>query len=466
MRSRYYISLLLIIALGAGYLLFRAGNQQPIVGDGSPPVEKKVPDHVIDTTQTDTYRRIKSYLDEIRAIDTHDHLEFKSLGGLFQFWRESYFRHHLRELGDSQHNLPVEQWWEPAQKAFNNARATCFYRYQLPALRDLYGVDFGRLTLDGARQLDEQIRKKYEDPQWIDHVITERANIELVLIDYDHEPYDYDCPYDFGVFVMRVNPLIRGFHPDEYDKPIESPYHYAARDNLPLNSLNDYVRVLDHIVQIAMSHGAVGMKSTLAYQRTLHFEKVTYEEAAEVFGKRRSDLTRQQIKAFEDFVFWRLCELSAQYDLPFQIHTGAALERSNPLHLENVLAAHPNTRFILFHGGFPWVGETGAILLRFPDNVWIDSNWLPTLSYTMAKRAFHEWLDIVPANRIMWGTDVKHAEGIYATAEITRQCLAEVLAERIIRGELYEDHAEHIGRQILRENALQTFPRLPRRLRL
>lgn len=466
MQYRFYISLLLIIALGEGYLLLRASNQQPTAGNELPAVDKTIPDHALDTKQTATYRRIKNYLDEIRAIDTHDHLEFTSLDGLFQLWRESYFRHHLEELNDSQYNLPVEQWWEHAQKAFTNARATCFYRYQLPAFRDLYGVDFGRLTLDEAQQLDEQIRQKYKDPQWIDHVVTKRANIELVLIDYDHKPYDYNCPHEFGVFVMRVNPLVRGFHPDEYDKPSESPYHYAARDNLPLDSLNDYVQVLDHIVQIAISHGAVGMKSTLAYKRTLHFQEVAYEEAAQVFGKRRSDLTTQQIKSFEDFVFWRLCELSAKYNLPFQIHTGAALERSNPLHLENILAAHTDTRFILFHGGFPWVSETGAILLQFPRNVWIDSNWLPTLSYAMAKRAFHEWLDVVPANRIMWGTDVKHAEGIYATAEITRQCLAEVLAERVIRGELYEDHAEGIGRQILRENALHAFPRLRRRLKL
>jgi len=465
MRHRLLISLLVIIALFEGYLLIRASSQRSVDRDVSPPVRNEFPDDFLDTKQTDTYGRLKRYLDGVRAIDTHDHLEFESLSGLFQLWRESYFGRHLKDLGGSQHNLPVEQWWEPAQAAFDNGRATCFYRYQLPALQDLYGVDFRRLTLDGARQLDEQIRKNYEDPQWIEHVVTERANIELVLIDYDHEPYDYDCPHDFGVFVMRVNPLVRGFHPDEYDKPIESPYYYAAHDNLPLNSLKDYVEVLDHIVQIAMSHGAVGMKSTLAYQRTLHFERVTYEEAAQVFGKRRSQLEPRQIKAFEDFVFWRLCELSAKYDLPFQIHTGAALERSNPLHLEKVLAAHSETRFILFHGGFPWVGETGAILLRFPDNVWIDSNWLPTLSYVMAKRAYHEWLDVVPANRIMWGTDVKHAEGIYAAAEITRQCLAEVLAERVIRGELFEDHAERIGRLILRENALEVFPRLSRRLK-
>lgn len=50
------------------------------------------------------------------------------------------------------------------------------------------------------------------------------------------------------------------------------------------------------------------------------------------------------------------------------------------------------------------MGETGVIAMRFR-NVWIDSVWLPTLSYTMARRAYQEWLEAVPSNRIMWGSD-------------------------------------------------------------
>lgn len=37
------------------------------------------------------------------------------------------------------------------------------------------------------------------------------------------------------------------------------------------------------------------------------------------------------------------------------------------------------------------VGETGMIVMRHR-NVWIDSRWLPTLNYSTAKRAYHEWL--------------------------------------------------------------------------
>ena len=35
----------------------------------------------------------------------------------------------------------------------------------------------------------------------------------------------------------------------------------------------------------------------------------------------------------------------------------------------------------------------------------------------------------MPSDRIMWGADCNHAEGIYGATEFTRRCLAEVLAE-------------------------------------
>ncbi len=113
---------------------------------------------------------------------------------------------------------------------------------------------------------------------------------------------------------------------------------------------------------------------------------------------------------------------------------------------------------------FDRLPETGIILMRHRSHVWLDSVWMPTLSYATAKRALHEWLDVMPSNRIMWGADAQHGEGIYGATEMTRRCLAEVLAERVERGELREEHALAIGRQVLRDNALALFPQLKERL--
>ena len=46
---------------------------------------------------------------------------------------------------------------------------------------------------------------------------------------------------------------------------------------------------------------------------------------------------------------------------------GAELSRSNPLAFEHTIATHPNVRFSLTHFGWPWVRETVAILLKYPN---------------------------------------------------------------------------------------------------
>ena len=351
------------------------------------------------------------------------------------------------------------------QARLSNVRATSYYRYTLPAFQDLYGVDFESITDEQARALDARIFDNYKDQKWLYHVITERANIELMFNDPYWAKLDFAPTYKFEVLVFNVSTLVRGFHASEYKSTSDSPYDWATKHGLPLNSLGDYLVVLDRIFQEAKARDAVCLKSTLAYQRTLRYENVARDRAERHFGKPAKELSPDEIKEFEDFIFWRLVELSAKYELPFQIHTGQArIQGSNPMNLVDLIEANPRTKFILFHGGFPWVGETGVILQRYWRHVWLDSVWLPQLSYSTAKRAFHEWLDAFPSNRIMWGGDCNHAEGIYGSTEFTRRCLAEVLAEKIDRGNLREDHALHIGKQILRENALELFPQLKDRL--
>jgi hypothetical protein len=423
-----------------------------------------------------TYQRIKAQLDAVPAIDTHDHLwPFEQLPGyvetehgrgmnLASLWRNSYYTW-IHPITPWKPKGKFDDWWATAKHDFSNARATSFYRYQLPAFRDLYGVDFDRISDDEARRLNERIFENYRDQKWLHHVVTERANIELMFNDPYWNRLGFKTYYPFEVLVFNVTMLVRGYHRGEFAKPEDDPYRFAAEQGLKLESLDEYLVVLDRLFQKAKASGAACLKTTLAYQRTLHFENVPKERAARAFGKPASELSPQQIKDFEDYIMWRLVELSAKYELPFQIHTGQArIQGSNPMLLVDLIEANPKTKFILFHGGFPWVGETGVIVMRFSRRVWIDSVWLPTMSYTTAKRAFHEWLEVMPSDRIMWGADCNHAEGIYGATEFTRRCVTEVLAEKVDAGHLLEEHAQRIGRQILRDNALALFPQLKDRL--
>jgi predicted TIM-barrel fold metal-dependent hydrolase len=435
------------------------------------------------TRSTEVYRRLKREVDAIPLIDTHDHLwPFDQLPALRQtrrgrgvnlagLWQNSYLSGYQR-ITPWEDNMEFADWWRDARDDFDNVRSLSFYRYQLPAFRDLYGVDFETLTDEQANQLNDRIFDNYRDQKWLYHVVTERANIELMFNDTYWSRLEFVQSYPWEVLVFNVTSLVSGFHPSEYENrpannpfKVDSPYDFARKHGLPMNSLDDYLQVLDRLFLEARDKGAVCLKTTLAYQRTLQFDRVPRERAEAVFGKPRSTLTPAAIKDFEDFILWRICELAARYDFPFQIHTGQArIQGSNPMLLVDLLEGNPKTRFILFHGGFPWVGETAVILQKHGWHCWVDSVWLPILGYSTAKRAFIEWLDAFPSNRLMWGADCNHAEGIYGATEFHRQCVTEALAEKVLAGDLREEQALRIARQVFRDNALELFPQLRDRL--
>jgi hypothetical protein len=424
-----------------------------------------------DVKQTETYVRIKKAIDATPAIDTHEHLRgFDQLPNrertpdgegvtLHSIWAGSYFGW-TNPLAKWPEDGRFDTWWPVAKRNFDDARATSFYRSMLPAFRDLYGIDFDRITDEQAAELNQKIFNNYRDSRWLEEVVTKRANIELMLIDPYWSRMQFAREYQFAVPVLNVTTLMRGSHPGQFAAENDSPYAVAKRMKLPTATLDDFLAVVEAIFSTAVASNAVCLKSTQAYNRSLRYEPVTKERAAAVYGKSPQAITPDEQRDFEDFMFWHVCSLSAKYELPFQIHTGQArIQGSNPMLLVDVIEQNPKTKFILFHGGYPWVGETAVIAMRHR-NVWIDSCWLPALSYTMAKRAYQEWLEAVPSDRIMWGADTVHAEGIYAATEFTRQCLSEALAEKVERGELQEEHAIRIGRQVMRENALKLFPKL------
>lgn len=429
----------------------------------------------VNIKSTQLYQRIKDSCDSVKAIDTHDHLRpFEQIPNrvqtkwgtgmtLYSIWAHSYLQRTTR-VTPWPEDGEFGTWWSAAHDDFDDARATSFYRYLLPAFRDLYGVDFDTITAEQASTLSRKIFDNYRDDKWLQKIVTQRANIELMLIDPYWNRLQFAREYRFAVPVLNVTTLMRAVHEDRFLSDFDSPFAYAKRKGLRTETFDDFLQVVEALFTEAVSADAVCLKSTQAYQRTLDYEHITKQQAAKIYGKSKTRTSESEQKRFEDFMFWHVCELSEKYGLPFQVHTGdARIQGSNPMLLVDVIAEHPNTKFILFHGGYPWIGETGAIAMKHR-NVWIDSCWLPTLSYTMAKRAYQEWLEAVPSNRILWGADTVDAEGIYAATEFTRQCLAEALAEKVQRDELQESHALVIGRQILRENALELFPRLKRML--
>ncbi len=255
-----------------------------------------------ETRDTETYRRVKASLDAVRAIDTHDHLwPFDKLPGyvetargrgmnLSSLWRNSYLGWY-NPITPWKSGGSFDEWWARAKHDFDNARATSFYRYQLPAFQDLYGIDFDRITDEQARSLNDRIFENYKDATWLTHVVRERANIELMFNDPYWARFSFKTTYPWEVLVFNVTTLVRGFHSSEFKSADDDPFAFARGEGLSMGSLDDYLAVLERLFVKAKAAGAACLKTTLAYQRSLRFENVSRERAARAFGRPRAELS-------------------------------------------------------------------------------------------------------------------------------------------------------------------------------
>src|SRR2546426_7636705 len=214
------------------------------------------------TRDTPTYKRVRAYLDSVPAIDTHDHLwPFETLPGyvetdrghgmnLSSLWRNSYYTW-INPITPWKPAGSFDDWWAKAKEDFNNARGASFYRYQLPAFEDLYGLDFEKITDAQAHELNNRIFKNYRDQKWLYHVVTERANIELMFNDPYWARLRFTTYYPFEVLVFNVTTLVRGFNRAEFNNPWDDPYRFAADNELEMKSLDDYLIALDLLFQKA-----------------------------------------------------------------------------------------------------------------------------------------------------------------------------------------------------------------------
>jgi hypothetical protein len=84
--------------------------------------------------------------------------------------------------------------------------------------------------------------------------------------------------------------------------------------------------------------------------------------------------------------------------------------------------------------------------------------WLHIIAPGVAKRALHELIETVPANKVLgYGGDFFHVEGAYAHAQMARAITAEVLSEKVEQGYLKEEEAASLLQRILYQNGKELF---------
>lgn len=444
----------------------------------------------------DLYRRLLAEINEIRLVDTHEHLiseraRRRQKVDLFS-WLVHYSSTDLVSAGMEPATLDVvrdpavdqDERWALLNPYWRQVKNTGYAQVLLRAARELFEVpDIDESTW---RLLSDRIAGSNREG-WYHHVLKDRGNIEICVLDELKpmaEEFMEDAPrtLDRDLFapVARFDDfvLVGSRRPATVPgQPVWSPGldGLSKRTGVAIHSLDDLLRALDVAFEQGKAEGIVGVKCGLAYLRTLRFERATKSEAERVLNGVLSNyegpdlfaplpaMSWAELQPLQDYMMHQIVRRAIGHGLPIQVHTGIQegnanlLGNSHPMHLANLLLEYPEARFVLLHAGYPYAGETAVLGKMFP-NAYIDLCWVWAIGPSVAQRILDEWIDVVPANKILgFGGDYIFVEGTYASSRFAREGIARLLARRVRGRRLGEADAIGLARRILRENALQLF---------
>lgn len=229
---------------------------------------------------------------------------------------------------------------------------------------------------------------------------------------------------------------------------------------------------LDTVVTPTLNHqktdGAVAEKFEVAYLREFGFQNPTRAEAEMVYskwvGQGRPDTAAYTI--LQDYLFRYIATECGRLGLAVHLHTMAGgggyfgIAGGNPLLLEPIFndPRLRKTRFVLLHGGWPFVREAGALLQK--PNVYLDlSQETVAFSPRTMSGWLREWLESYP-DKVMFGTDgypysdtMGWEESTWIASHNGREALGLALTGMLADGEVSRARADAIAKEVLRDTA-------------
>ena len=245
-------------------------------------------------------------------------------------------------------------------------------------------------------------------------------------------------------------------------------------DALPA-TLEDYVtRVVVPTLQRQREGGAVAIKFEAAYLRALDFDPPDWARAEEVYARYASagggPPSPAEYKALSDALFRIVAKEAGRLGLAVHLHVLETFggfyetEGARPALLESVFndSTLRSTRFVIIHGGWPYVDETEAMLGK--PNVYADISMMDLmLAPAELAQVLRRWLTRWP-DKILFGTDAFEGgpnqgweEGAYVAATTARRALAIALTAMMRDGDIGPARARALARMVLRDNAAALY---------
>jgi hypothetical protein len=242
----------------------------------------------------------------------------------------------------------------------------------------------------------------------------------------------------------------------------------AALKAIPA-TLGDYLRlVVTPTLERHKQQGAVAEKFELAYLRSFDISDPSREEAASIYAKwsKSGRPDPASYKLLQDYLFRYIAHECGRLGLAVHLHSMSGggsyfdIAGGNPLLLEPFFNDPHlrNTRFVLLHGGWPFVREAGALLQK--PNVYLDiSQQVLTFPPRTLAGWLREWLETFP-DKVLFGTDgypfsdsMGWEEATWIASHNARDALGLALTGIMHDGEISRERAAKIAEQVLHENA-------------
>ncbi len=238
-------------------------------------------------------------------------------------------------------------------------------------------------------------------------------------------------------------------------------------------TLAEYLaRVVTPTLERQKQGGALAEKFEAAYLRSLAFDPVDEATAARIyrqFAGQPAGTTppgEAEYTPLQDYLFRYIAAECGRRGMAVHIHTMAGaggyfdVSGANPLRLESVLndAGLRNTRFVMLHGGWPFIREITALLAK--PNAYLDfSQQSLVLPPATLAQSIREWLELNP-EKVMFATDaypysnqMGWEESGWIASRNGREALAIALTGMLRDGEITRTRAGELARMVLRENA-------------
>jgi len=322
------------------------------------------------------------------------------------------------------------------------------------ALQQIYGIE-KPLNAESWQEYDAAIRRAHMDAGHHLSLLTETCGYEAIFVDTywnpgsDHGHPELFCP------AYRVDRMFYGYNRKATDHNGNNLQVFLGIDT---TDLDEYLDAMKKELRRVKQSGASVLKCAQAYDRSLIFGKPDKEKAALAMCEAP---TEEAIRSFQNVVIHTVCEAAAELDIPVQIHTGLGkMEDSRAIGLQPLIAAHPDTTFLLMHASYPWTADIAGLVHAYP-NVWADICWLPILSTTAAKRFLQELLDVCDGDRLVWGCDTWTSEESLGAKMAFIEVLSSVLCERAADGMMKEEDILSTARAIMFENARTILAKRP-----